>query len=428
MNMKLILDFLKTHAISLASGALALGFIGAAVMGMSSTTVVDAMKKELTATGASSIQSLRSAPKNEAVIKAEKDRGLAFEKEYNATIDIAKQVNKREPLMAGVFPKPAADSTPFEFRIAYHSAIVKLAVELDATTPPTQAEIDEERQNIEEEYRVKNERDPDPAVAAAAQSVTTPTFGGGPRGGGRGGTGGGTGASTIPGLPDEDKYNPLIRARVAKARSTRMWYDPERSFHVTLAPDTPTAPTPDEMWYAQVSLWIQQDVVRGIKAINEEAAGKVTSGDANVQHMPVKRLIGVRVLGYELADKRVPFPPSLVEFGALSGESAPLSFTGRTSGDPFDVVRFEIGLIVDQRQLMRVVDSICKQNYFKNVGISFDQVVREKDEQAEGYLYGPDPVVYTRLSFECYMARDVFKEMQPEAVSTALSGAAPAAP
>lgn len=430
MNIKVILDFLKTHAVSLVSGVLALGFIGGAVMGMSSTTVVDAMKKELSATGASSIQSLRAAPKNENVINEEKKRGQKFDEEYNKTIEIAKKVNKREPLIPGVFPKPAADSTPFEFRIAYHSRILKLAYELGASEPATPAEIDEERQNIEEEYRISHERDPDPSVAAAspaAPSVSTPAFGGGPRGG-RTGFSTGTGAATIPGLPDEERYNPLLRARVLKARNTRMWYDPERSFHVTLAPDVPTAPTPEELWYAQVSLWIQEDVVSGIKEINDKAAAQITSGDANVEHMPVKRLIGIRVLGYEMADKRITFPPSLIEYGALSAESAPLSFTGRASADPFDVVRFEVGLIIDQRELMQVVDTICKQNYFKNVGISFDQVQREKDEQADGYLYGPDPVIYTRLSFECYMARDVFKELQPESISKTLSGEAPAAP
>jgi len=233
-------------------------------------------------------------------------------------------------------------------------------------------------------------------------------------------------------LPDEPKYNAVLRARVNKARSSRMYYDPDRSFHAVLSRLETTAPTPEDMWFAQVSLWIQQDVVKGIAEVNDEAASKI-NGEASVAVMPVKRLVGIRVLGYELPGKRVLFP-SVVDLAAIGEQSATPSFTGLVTtpdpSNPFDVLRFEVGLVVDQRDVLRVVDSICRRNYFKIVGINYDQVNRDRDEAAEGYLYGSDPVVFVRLSFEGYMARDVFDELKPEKVRVLLgqSTAAPATP
>ena len=277
------------------------------------------------------------------------------------------------------------------------------------------------------------------ATGQAPPTVSTPqnTVGTvGMAGGGRGARGGGTGAnyggasSSGVQLPDEPKYNAVLRARVNKARSSRMYYDPERTFHAVLSRLESTAPTPEDMWYAQVSLWIQQDVVKGIADINDDAASKA-SGDASVAAMPVKRLVGIRVLGYELQGKsRLQFP-SVIDLPAIGEQTAQPSFTGLVTtpdpSNPFDVLRFEVGIVVDQRDLMRVVDSICRRNYFKVIGISYDQVNRDRDETAEGYLYGPDPVVFARLSFEGYMARDVFDELKPEAVRVKL-GQSTAAP
>ena len=105
---------------------------------------------------------------------------------------------------------------------------------------------------------------------------------------------GGPGASPIR-SGGEPKYDPVYRARVTKARSILCYYD-EGTFHRSPLVFQEEAPPPEEMWFAQVGLWIQEDVARAIAELNGEAANQVTGTDPCVQDLPVKRLVFVRVL------------------------------------------------------------------------------------------------------------------------------------
>ena len=399
--MKRVLQFVKAHVISLLCGLVALGAIVVCALGMTSDSVVKKMKEEIGRTGASNIKRLSGNPQNERTIAAEKQRGELFEAEYRETVEAATDINERKVLMAGVFPVAEKVATPFKFKQEYANRMRILYTRIDGGMLPTEVEIQEEAQNIEdlllleEEQRAEEESDesgrtPQVVTGRRAAGRTTAARG---RGGptppmGRGGLPGGgmmPGGRAVPGgrgMPGagmtgrggpaistirtggEPKYDPVYRARVGKAKSILCYYD-GNTFHVSPLVLQETAPLPEEMWFAQVGLWVQEDVVKSIADLNRVAADLVSETDSCVQDVPVKRLVFVRVLGYEAAagaqergEGRIWFPG--FDSGVASSGFGGPSLTGRKCDEQFDVVRFVVSVVIDQRDLQQLIDRVSR--------------------------------------------------------------------
>ncbi len=428
------MQFIKAHLISLLCGVGAIAALAVGILGMMATSVVDEMNKLVSDTGAREIRSLASDPKNERKIEAERAKGEKFEEEYQKTLAAAHGINQRGPLMAGVFPKPEKPSTGFEFVQAYKRAWRRLPIALIAGTLPTNEEIEDEKQNVLDLQALEAEQLEEggqkaPAItqrsAAASRGRAAPAaVGGGPAmmgGGGRrsprtvGGKGFAAGAGMVAPARavsgGEPKYDPVYRANVNKAKNIRCYVDPA-TFHVSPIVNVTSAPRPDEMWFAQVSLWVQQDVVAAIARVNEAAARQVTDDDACVEQMPVKRVELLRVLGYQAPRGLLPFP------GGETGGARSESFTGQTCNNQFDVVRFVLVVVVDQREMLQLIDQISKQNFYQCIGAGYSMV--NPDDAQHGYLYGTEPVIRVQLEFEGYMARAVYQPLMPAKIREAL--------
>src|SRR5262245_42128299 len=239
---------MKTHLISLICGVVALAAIGFAVMGMSNKTVIDRMNKSQTEIGASNIASLKGSAKNQDCIDQERKLAKAFDDDYKATVEAAKRINRREPLMGGVFPKAEQDSTRFAFKSAYEKEVSRLGNLMGAETLPTPDEVEEEAVNVAELLAQEKEKKEETRIPGAPATPTppvavTPSSDYGGRDFGRPGVfsdsigsdiGGGRDSFARPGaaMPQmggtnvEPKYNPIYRARVRKARSIRCYVDP----------------------------------------------------------------------------------------------------------------------------------------------------------------------------------------------------------
>jgi len=363
-------------------------------------------------THAGSIANLKRNPKNEEIIAREKKRDELFDAEIQRTMEIARQINAREPLLPDVFPKPGQEVGRFRFREAYRDAMSQLPVRLHAGTLPTQAEIEEERLNVQDMLALEQEK-----TAGGAAAATPGAFGRGAAAavmpGGYRGAAGGARLGTAP------KYDPVLRARVSKARQIRCYVD-EDSFHVSPIVDSSEAPSLLEMWLAQVGYWIQSDLVAAIADLNEQAARALNPDQAYVEFMPVKRLDQVQILGYQTKDGLKPFP-SRTQTGAATGRMAMQqqqagSFTKRVCNELYDVVRLRLTVVADQREVLRLIDRISRQNFFTCVGASYAVVDRQREEQQEGYLYGSAPVIRVTLDYEFYMLRDVYQPLMPQPV------------
>ena len=433
--------FIKTHLISLIAAVATLAFIAIGILGMMSDSVVKKMEQCTLVAG--QIRTLRAAPKNNAIIEAEAERNRAFEEQYNKTREVTERINRREPLIAGVFPTVERDKLVYDFRDEYVRALDRLPRgELEGGDLPNQREIQDAVDDVEELLEQKREQEAEGGGAAPPigttpsqrrqRRTTAPPVSvagmGAPRPSGPPGTAsisvGGMGAAGTGAAPraagGDPKYDPNARAAITKARGIRCYVsvDPAKSsFHISPIWDPAAKPTPDQMWYAQVGLWIQQDVVDAIADVNEQAAKQLPEDEAYVENMPVKRLQSVHVLGYLTENGPVAFmSQSGGPSGGPGGTILKPSFTGRSSNKEYDVVRFQVVVVVDQRALLKLIDHFTKQNFYQSVGLSFQAITAKDQDYRQGYLYGTAPVVRATLDFEGYMARIVYQKMFPAEV------------
>jgi hypothetical protein len=411
--MKMVLDFVKSNWILLTCGLVTVLAIGGGVLGMMNTGVIDEMNKVKQA--ANDIASLKSDPQNSDTINAEKERGQKFDEEYASVVSAAESINERKPLLDGVFPRPSSRDLPYRFKEAYDKKLAELPSIMSAGDLPTDQEAQDEQELIGEAARRKaaeqgTDEPNKPATPPPPTSPPTPTA----RGNQPPVATDVRSASTS--ATDEARH----RAAAKKARAIRMYASPKSSFHVSPIAASESVPEPREMWYAQMGVWIQEDLAKAITRVNDAAAAKLAPRDVNVSTMPIKRLESVRLGGYVTSSGTlVPFPVTAT--GSTGGDKsgAPgASFTGRKSDAQFDVVRFTLSVIVDERELLKLIDAITRQNFYQLVGLEFTQV--ESSDPA-GYMYGEAPLVRAGLDFEGYFARKLFKELMPEPVLKELS-------
>ncbi len=405
------MQFIKTHWVLLASSLVALIAIAITGLGMTRTGVVTAMQERVRSAG--EIDGLRSNPRNQESIDAEKERGRQFDVQYQATLDAATQINAREPLLAEVFGSGASGDRlqlAYRFQETYKDKLYELPRDLQAGGSPTPQDVQDETERIAEQALRK----------AAETTETTETKEPTKKGGGAEPSG----AKSPTGSADLGEAQ--RRAAIRKAHSVRIYaeVDPQRSsFHVSPIIQGEGAPTARDMWHAQVGLWIQEDIANAIRKLNDEVAQGLDAKDANVANMAVKRLVSTQITGYVAADGQV------VSFDKVGGQTSQppgsssstlSSLTGRKSDAQFDVVRFAFTVIVDERELLKLVDRVTRENFHQLVGIEYTTVPPGRQEG--DYYYGEAPVVRATLDFEGYMTRKAYEKMIPADVLTELSG------
>ena len=130
--------------------------------------------------------------------------------------------------------------------------------------------------------------------------------------------------------------------------------------------------------------------------------------------MPVKRIEHIRIAGYQTPTRSIRFP--IVRTGVSSaklsgGHARPAS---RKRAGKFDVVRFSLAVVVDQRDLLRLIDELGRRNLIECVGAEYRTA--RPDETAQGYLYGTAPVVHARLTCDVYLSRALYRPYMPSDV------------
>ena len=449
------MQFLKAHWVPLACGVVSLAAVVVLILGLLSDDVVAEMNKRVSAAG--QIQSLASNPKNDEIIQAEQKRGERFKEQYENVVRQTAEFNRRVPLLEGVFPKPAQEELRYRFKEEYKDRLYELPRDLAAGDLPTAQDVQDVAEAMADEARRKAEQGepttPEPAAPPPGGPGLGPPGGGGfggpppgwaggpPPGWGGAPPGGrpppGLGAGPPGGAPGGAPVTEAAqqRAAVKKAREIQVYASLDRtrpSFHISPIVDTLDAPSPREMWYTQVSLWIQQDFVRAVRMLNDTYARSLGEKPANVTTLPVKRIVELRVLGYVTSTGALlEIPAAGVQSSTGAGSSATPtaeagpSLTGRKSDEQFDVVRFTTTVVVDQRYLPQLIDAVTRVNFYQCIDLDF--TTQNTDERAAGYYYGPDPVVRATLTFEGYMARKIYKELMPPEVLQDLGAAQPPA-
>jgi len=274
-----------------------------------------------------------------------------------------------------------------------------------------------------------------------------------------GASGGQGGAAADP--ADEQRFdrNTLLN----RAKDVQMYVD-RTAFQVRpwLSSDEP--PTEEQIFTAMVDSWLQADVVRAIREVNNPG-GKASK---DVSQSPVKRLLHITVGnaarthvvsagaaaqsngggggGSQIANDpslfftsaeaaQAPGSPSGPMLGTAvggGGGSAPaapaapnaidynVSMTGHASGGQYDVVLMSIWMDIDPAKLVDFMDQLYQQNVGYTVTNVQLKTVDPLDRAANGYIYGNGQAVEAEIQVEAILFRGWTTPLMPAGVREGL--------
>jgi hypothetical protein len=214
-------------------------------------------------------------------------------------------------------------------------------------------------------------------------------------------------------LPD------TLKAKVA--RNFKIYVEPH-AFELNPLISVNIAPAATDIWYAQNSLWIQQDIAKAIADANLHSS--------NILDAQVKHLISLQVAPPPMDT----FPPASADPSAPAGagnmpspatETQPLpvaysvSPTGRASNGMYDVIHFSLLIDVDASHLNDVIESFSKGRL---ITIYRQDLYALDTSQlaSQGYLYGDNRVVRLSLQGEELFLRSWTTPWMPDRIKQAL--------
>ncbi len=222
------------------------------------------------------------------------------------------------------------------------------------TAPPTNEEIQVERDNLAEKFK-------DPAVATekATQSV---------------------------------KLHKAEQGLIYIAPSA---LDPVFKFETTT--------TAEKLWEAQVNLWLTDEIIRAIIETNRqwiaEQQAENPKQKPSVLNSVVKRLESIKIT---------------VSFTTQRTISARPSLTQRESCPQYAVVPYRFTVIMPTRHVRRLTGALEMQNYHTVTNIALSEV---PPTAKEGYYYGTEPVMRVQIDGEMLLLADWIRDLMPASLA-----------
>lgn len=405
------MDFLKRNLFLIGCIAAAAGGIALVATGLGAMPKV---VKEMESAKAlyAELTALQGSAANQRVIDDEQKRIDAVLADYDKLIAKAQELYANyKPLVEGVFPN-GKDDLRREFRRKYVAAMTELMTALKWGQPAQDADVRIMMDRIANERRKKEEES---GGTFDPKNVTT--------------------HRNEAGVLTEDGARWSERARADIAAAQRI-YCYATMFDVEKKPAGPgaqqkvaslefdpemrdtgsvDAPPIEFCWRAQLSYWIQKDVVDAIVAVNGAAAEAELEkgGTPWVGVLPIKEIISVRV-GQKYvpadADAFAGAKPEGLAAG-LPPESAASFFTGTASGPDYEVQQFTLKLVADPRELPMLIEKITANRFHTLLRVAYRAIPPNKD--MTGKIYGSEPAVLAVLDFESVQIGSVFRPLMP---------------
>jgi len=180
-------------------------------------------------------------------------------------------------------------------------------------------------------------------------------------------------------------------------------------------------PVPSDIWFAQLTLWLQQDIAQAIAQTNANSKSIIDAPIKHLMHLTIP-INPTPYVGAVLNTTGTPIPPAAFD----NGSSQPLpknltvSATGRISNPMYDVVQFTLVLRCDAAQIPTVIQTLGEGRLIDvyNVNqVSVDSI----EAKGAGYIYGPLPVVQLTLNCEALFIRDWTVPLMPDTIRRLLS-------
>ncbi len=194
------------------------------------------------------------------------------------------------------------------------------------------------------------------------------------------------------------------------------------------------APAVEDIFDAQFTLWIQEDICRAITEVNRSS-----NPDIKVIDAPIKRLHKLSILhDYRSTNSGIPAGGFGGGGGGLgAGAGAPAAATpaadlpsnpnnkisynfttspfGHASNEFYDVVKFQLILTCDSGSLTNTLAGLTRDRYIMFTTLKVDSVDSAVDA-VQGYFYGAKPVVLVTIQGEYLVLRPVIKPFVPPSV------------
>lgn len=332
-----------------------------------------------------------------AAVKQVQDQSLAVKNEAVA-------MNKHRLLVEGSLPSPV---DAFAFVRAYNEQFnpknpKSIPAMLNAATPPTDAEIQSRQAKLEQDMLAKAPRNAEGEIYQKDQLDQQ--------------------------IKEAQDRLPEVMKNEA-ATQHKMYMAPDAlTQHPDLAAGSGMTPDATKIWYAQMMLWVEQDVAAGINELDKSSH--------NVDQSPVKQLV---LLSIPPSDAMYAIPNAAANASATPGatpgptsnvpanaDTDPLpkdftiSPTGRACNGVFDVVHFTLVLKVNSSDIGRVINEL-ERGRLITVYQTDVQSVNSAAEAQEGYLLGSSPVAQITLQCEELFLRDWTKPLMPPEIQTLLN-------
>jgi sugar-specific transcriptional regulator TrmB len=309
----------------------------------------------------------------------------------NAIDALAQQTSQRELLSYKIFPDPNETSAQIfnEFKREYKETFANFVQDLKALDAPTDAEIRKQ------------------AGAIDVQSLT--------------------GAATDRKSSDEKIVELICRSR---GESIPVYANPWVFGGYAYWDNWEFAGMAlaiRDCWYCQMAVWIHQDVISSIKAIN--------AGSGSVASSSVKRLLASNFSG---GSKDIGRDVPVYVTERSGGLCQP--WTGRKCDDRIDVMHFTVSVIVRANDVLKFMKELCSEKEHKFAGFkgelpvqtykhnsitilssSIEPVDRTSTEHKR-YYYGQDAVVKLDLICEYIFNRQGYDVIKPQVILDEISG------
>jgi len=328
---------------------------------------------------------------NAETIKRGESATDSVAQESKNMLEAAVTLNQHQLLVAGSLPAPS-EPLRYKFRQEYQVRVKNLPDELlNAGRPPSPESIKEAQTELwESEFKsniiMLNGKEANLPEVQAEYEIASAR------------------------LPDQ------LRLSIAREKSV---YVDENAIGKVPGIEGVGAPDPVNIWSAQLSLWVHEDLFNAIADAN---AGRP------IVDAPIKRLV------------RLDVPQSFTQnikpgevVATSTDPSAPLpksfagSVTGRVSNPLFDVVTFKLSLHVNATQVPEILSVFNRSRLINVLRMDID-AVDALAQLKQGYYYGTAPVVQIDLDGEILYLRSWTVAFMPERIRSGLGIGNPAAP
>jgi len=222
-----------------------------------------------------------------------------------------------------------------------------------------------------------------------------------------------------------------VRRERAMAINTYVPPDGGVAYHpaILAARNANQAPRRPDIWYAQIGLWLQQDLFQAIHDAN--VAGKTT----NVTNSVVKQVLRVLIEDKYVTDRGPVNPMGAGQTGArgpedpgaapagIGGTASPVyavSPTGRVSNPLYDVFWVTLVVDLDATRLELFLNELTRAKLITVLSMDLVAVDRAAALDA-GFDYGLSPVVRAYMKVEVVYFREWMVRSMPKDIMTLLN-------